>query len=287
MKLAVTVLSSILLACSVTTANPVNPSATTSTDASTSTVSSLGNGYFFYKSIFSVGNKCLIKKYLQKKETHERARRVYDLLKKETEVQEKRVAMLNERYHKLIQKSKQGNGNLGYKDSLEKFQLELEKQSHKLDKLKDKHLKHSALCDKLFSKLWNVQSAIVHTFFKETPNIPTVATRIRLLESNPEIAAYISKLQNEMLKESPMVSCSRVMRRPRKCKMARQGYKNIPSCSEFVEDPDTQYPPLDEIPTLRLTRSTSKTLSSSQAESSSFGNRFGSFLGRSRSKKST
>ncbi|KAK5665565.1 hypothetical protein QVD99_007911 [Batrachochytrium dendrobatidis] len=37
MKLAVTVLSSILLACSVTTANPVNPSATTSTDASTST----------------------------------------------------------------------------------------------------------------------------------------------------------------------------------------------------------------------------------------------------------
>ncbi|EGF76150.1 hypothetical protein BATDEDRAFT_28776 [Batrachochytrium dendrobatidis JAM81] len=38
MKLAVTVLASILFACSVTTAKPVNPSATTSAEASTSTV---------------------------------------------------------------------------------------------------------------------------------------------------------------------------------------------------------------------------------------------------------
>ncbi|KAJ8326149.1 hypothetical protein QVD99_001359 [Batrachochytrium dendrobatidis] len=37
MKLAVAVLSSILFVCSVTTANPVNPSATTDAEASTST----------------------------------------------------------------------------------------------------------------------------------------------------------------------------------------------------------------------------------------------------------
>ncbi|KAK5668158.1 hypothetical protein QVD99_005197 [Batrachochytrium dendrobatidis] len=43
MKLAVAVLSSILLACSVTTANPVNPSATTDV-ASTSTSFLASNG---------------------------------------------------------------------------------------------------------------------------------------------------------------------------------------------------------------------------------------------------
>ncbi|KAK5665541.1 hypothetical protein QVD99_007887 [Batrachochytrium dendrobatidis] len=98
MKLAVTVLASILFACSVTTAKPVNPSATTSAEASTSTViptattstkskhrvlSYEGSEFSLDLSKFSKDDMGLIKEYLQTDQEYQEAKKACDSAKSE------------------------------------------------------------------------------------------------------------------------------------------------------------------------------------------------------------
>ncbi|KAJ8330598.1 hypothetical protein O5D80_001573 [Batrachochytrium dendrobatidis] len=216
MKLAVTVLASILFACSVTTANPVNPSATTSTDASTSTVYSAQTTPSVDLSKLSEGGINLIKIYIKANQDHEKAIKLRNLAKNAVTAQKIIMAELNEKLLRLKSESRKGNDKLQHAYTLERLRLKLQKQSRRLDMLETKYLGHSLY--NVIWGLWDSKLELAKHFFKEFLGEKlTVNACIELLESNYEVLACIRRLKNEMLK-SEQASTSGTQSLPRNYK---------------------------------------------------------------------
>ncbi|KAJ8324246.1 hypothetical protein O5D80_007440 [Batrachochytrium dendrobatidis] len=158
MKLAVTVLTSILFTCSFTTASPVNPSATTDVETSTSTVipsatTSTESGLWAASneettnlvdmSQLSESDLSLIEDCLQMEQEYEDMKKAYGLAKSEKTDQRILVERLNKKHAKLLRKPRKNKNNPAYKKELKNSRLKLQQERKKLKELEKK-------CQKLY-----------------------------------------------------------------------------------------------------------------------------------------
>ncbi|EGF76341.1 hypothetical protein BATDEDRAFT_92830 [Batrachochytrium dendrobatidis JAM81] len=152
MKLAVTVLASILLACSVTTVSSVNPSAATSAETSSLTAqpSATTNSVFEDWTVFnaeitnsvdlsrlSEDDARLIKKHLKLNEKCKKTKKARGLAESAKLDQERLVSRLDEKYQRLLNKFQGENGSK-YGERLLKAKLELEKEQEILVEIEKK-----------------------------------------------------------------------------------------------------------------------------------------------------
>ncbi|KAK5670064.1 hypothetical protein QVD99_003468 [Batrachochytrium dendrobatidis] len=145
MKLAVAVLSSILLACSVTIANPIDPSATTSTESSTSPTpdpNGIGLG-----SLDPLPNiiKDFLKEYIELEHGRDEQEKLYGSLKPQYDHQHKLNIMLKFERISLILKSKLAN----LKKSLQGCESKYSYLTVKVEQINVK------LVDLIFGESWN------------------------------------------------------------------------------------------------------------------------------------
>ncbi|KAJ8322455.1 hypothetical protein O5D80_001549 [Batrachochytrium dendrobatidis] len=157
MKLAVTVLASILFACSVTTAKPVNPSATTSAEASTSTVTPtptkttstvFEDRVLYYKeatssvdlSKFSEDDMGLIKGYLEKDQKCEDIKKAHDSAKSEELNQEESLRRVLGESYELFMKYSNRNDPV-YQEKREIIKQKIDEENEKFLSLQQKRLK--------------------------------------------------------------------------------------------------------------------------------------------------
>ncbi|OAJ44646.1 hypothetical protein BDEG_27856 [Batrachochytrium dendrobatidis JEL423] len=186
MKLAVTVLSSILFACSVTTANPVNPSATTSTDASTSTTQptateSNKSGLWTASneeiatwvdvSQFTKADAELIKQYLKLTQEREKAKEMRNLLKQEIPKQEKLVKQLDQESWWLFREFGKGKGPK-YGKKLNEAREKYRKEEIKRIKLEKEYYKINPKDIDLGLKLDFVEKELAKRLFGDDLNSP-------------------------------------------------------------------------------------------------------------------
>ncbi|OAJ41306.1 hypothetical protein BDEG_24927 [Batrachochytrium dendrobatidis JEL423] len=164
MKLSIVVLSSILAVCSVTTAIPVNPSATASAEASTSTVipSAQVTPSTDLSQLPEEGMK-LIKEYAQTKKSRDNAKETYGLTQSEMHVQEKLVKRLHKKIKKLPRKSQISENGSKYSEKLQKLEDKLEQERKNLDELIKKQLEFG--CASLTFKLGKIKVQLVKYIF--------------------------------------------------------------------------------------------------------------------------
>ncbi|OAJ43871.1 hypothetical protein BDEG_27184 [Batrachochytrium dendrobatidis JEL423] len=158
MKLAVTVLSSILAICSVTTANPVNPSSATSTETSTSTAqpTEITSTVFEDRIIsyeeatrlvdisqLSESDIGLIKDYLETDREYQEMKKVYVLVKSERRSQQKLIDQLYKEYLELVYKYQQNKNNPMCQEMVQNSKLMLKEAREKLKKLRKERLELS------------------------------------------------------------------------------------------------------------------------------------------------
>ncbi|KAK6096857.1 hypothetical protein MT418_002513 [Batrachochytrium dendrobatidis] len=167
MKLAVAVLSSILLVCSATTANPVNPSATTDAEASTSTVipSENGIGLGALDDPLPGNVKHLLDKYAEIEDGRNQQRKIYWPLKSRYDSQYD-VLMGVKKDLKVLEYLSQDDDSLKYYIEIRKTKLDHEKQLSKLDKIRKSfdecQFKIGLLVEKIIYK---------SSLIKETPSV--------------------------------------------------------------------------------------------------------------------
>ncbi|EGF77259.1 hypothetical protein BATDEDRAFT_27958 [Batrachochytrium dendrobatidis JAM81] len=235
MKLAVTVLSSILLACSVTTANPVNPSATTSTDASTSTTQptateSNKSGLWTASneeianwvdvSQFTKADAELIKQYLKLTQEREKAKEMRNLLKQEIPKQEKLVKQLDQESWWLFREFGKGKGPK-YGKKLNEAREKYRKEEIKRIKLEKEYYKINPKDIDLGLKLDFVEKELAKRLFGDDLNSPLFYSHVGFMRSNIGFVENILKFLNFQLdqqSESEQASTSGTQSLPRNYK---------------------------------------------------------------------
>ncbi|EGF78489.1 hypothetical protein BATDEDRAFT_26545 [Batrachochytrium dendrobatidis JAM81] len=185
MKLAVTVLASILFACSVTTAKPVNPSATTSAEASTSTVTpSAQVTPSVDLSKLSKDDVELFGEYLEADQEYEEIKKARDSAKSEELNQEKLSKRLSEENYKLFIKYLNNKDDPEYQEEKEKKMLKIREGNEKFFSIQEERLK----LDKDFCYAdWSLRLArkkLAELLFQNDPNAASLDSRIEFLKSN-------------------------------------------------------------------------------------------------------
>ncbi|OAJ45465.1 hypothetical protein BDEG_28604 [Batrachochytrium dendrobatidis JEL423] len=199
MKLAVAVLSSILLACSVTIANPIDPSATTSTESSTSTfipsatTSTEASTSTFIPSTKGIGIsgldplpgnvKHLLDKYVEIKDGRNQQRKIYCPLKSRYDSQYEVVINLK------VQKAK----------------LDLEHQRSKFAKFRKDLEACQSEIGRLVEKKWKTDKRIVGLVFGTPVNIAAVPHQTFLIKEAPSVKDYLEQqlLKYESVDQNP------------------------------------------------------------------------------------
>ncbi|EGF78060.1 hypothetical protein BATDEDRAFT_91176 [Batrachochytrium dendrobatidis JAM81] len=191
MKLAVAVLSSILLVCSVTTANPVNPSATTDTGASTSTFipSTKGIGLGALDDALPDNVKHLLDKYAEIENDRNQQKKKYWLLKYRYEGQHD-VVVGCKKYLKTLGYKSQNNDDPKHGE-FQKAKLDYEYQLSKLDEL----LKSLDECESEFGRLaekkWEIDKQIVGLVFGTPLDFESVLHQASLIKKTPSVKKYL------------------------------------------------------------------------------------------------
>ncbi|EGF83714.1 hypothetical protein BATDEDRAFT_21130 [Batrachochytrium dendrobatidis JAM81] len=210
MKLAVTLLASILFACSVTTAKPVNPrkttSATTSAEASTSTVipsatksTKSKHHVLSYKgSTFSVNlgklskdDVKLIKEYLEKDQKREEVKKARDSAKSEELNQKELVELLREENYELSLKYP-NTDDPEYQEKSEIINQKLNEENEKLFSLQQKRLKLDGnlyYADDLV--LDSARKKLAERLFQNGPSTTSLYSQIGFMKSNPSFVKNI------------------------------------------------------------------------------------------------
>ncbi|KAJ8322518.1 hypothetical protein O5D80_003107 [Batrachochytrium dendrobatidis] len=166
MKLAVAVLSSILLVCSATTANPVKPSATTNTEHRISAVIPSTNGIGIDNLSPLPGNvKHLLDKYAEIEDGRNQQSKIYWPLKSRYDSQYD-VLMGVKKDLKVLEYLSQDDDGLKYYIEIRKTKLDHEKQLSKLDKIRKSF-------DECQFKIGLLVEKIAHQalLIKETPSV--------------------------------------------------------------------------------------------------------------------
>ncbi|KAK5666798.1 hypothetical protein QVD99_002043 [Batrachochytrium dendrobatidis] len=201
MKLAVTILASILFACSVTTAIPVNPSATTSAEASTSTVTpSAQTTPSIDLSRLSDEDMNLIKEYAKMKKSRDNAKETYDLLQPKALAQKKLLDWLDEEYEQLLRKFQTSEGHSKHSEKLNELEQKLKQERKTLDELEIKQ--HSSGFLNLNWILGKIKSQLLECLFKGNMNQPFEYYTI-FLESDPKFLELVSTFGNSTPSQQP------------------------------------------------------------------------------------
>ncbi|OAJ39343.1 hypothetical protein BDEG_23199 [Batrachochytrium dendrobatidis JEL423] len=181
MKLPIAVLTSILFACSFTTANPIHPSSTTSAESRTLTAANAQVTSLVDFSKLSRSAKNSIKKYAKIKQDYEKTEKMYGLAKVTEADHEKLVSELTEKYLLLKQKSQAMNDNSRYENKLNKAKLELEAQNKILLELEEKCTSLSCKLLDLFLKLSASEKKLKKHLLENDPNSILVDFYTKLL----------------------------------------------------------------------------------------------------------
>ncbi|EGF80051.1 hypothetical protein BATDEDRAFT_88861 [Batrachochytrium dendrobatidis JAM81] len=208
MKLAVAVLSSILLALSVTTANPVNPSATTDVETSISTVipsattsteastSSTPNPKGIGLGALDPlpGNvKELLKEYVKIQDNRNQQRKICWLLQSQSDIQRKVVMGLEKKLETLEKKPQGKGGSSKHNDKIRKAESNLEKQYSKFVKLQRSLYECESEIDDLAQKEWEINQHIASLVFGTTTNVATVDFQTSTIKEMPSVKDYLEK----------------------------------------------------------------------------------------------
>ncbi|EGF81089.1 expressed protein [Batrachochytrium dendrobatidis JAM81] len=207
MRLAVAVLSSILLALSVTTASPVNPSATTDVETSTSTVIPSATTSTEY-SLWIVPNpngiglgaldalpdnvKHLLDKYVELQDARNQQSKIYWPLKSQYDSQYDVVLGVEKDLEILKYQSQKGNGNPKYGD-IEKTKLDLEDQRSKLVKLRKDLDECESEIGHLAEKKWEADKQIVSLVFGTPLNPDLFNYQLLLIKETPSVKDYLEE----------------------------------------------------------------------------------------------
>ncbi|KAJ8330254.1 hypothetical protein O5D80_001819 [Batrachochytrium dendrobatidis] len=201
MKLAVTVLASILFACSVTTAKPVNPSATTSAEASTSTVTpSAQVTPSVDLSKLSKDDMELIKEYAHMKKTCDDAEKIHNSLQPKRLSRQELVDRLDEEYEQLLRKSQTSENGSKYSKKLKKLEQKLEQEEKAIGKLVAMDM--SSGFPSLTFKLGKIQSQLLDRLFKGNTDQPT-EYYMRFFETDLKFLELVSTLGNSAPNQQP------------------------------------------------------------------------------------
>ncbi|KAJ8328133.1 hypothetical protein O5D80_003507 [Batrachochytrium dendrobatidis] len=206
MKLAVTVLASILFACSVTTAKPVNPSAAASAEASTSTVipsatkstkskhhvlSYKGSTFSVDLSKFSKDDVELFEEYLEADQEYQEAKKACDSAKSEELNQRELSKRLSEESYELSLEYLNNRDDPEYQEKREIISQKIREGDKKFFSLQEKRLK----LDKDFCYadhlLHLAAENLADLLFKNGPNATPVYSQIEFLKSNPSFVEGI------------------------------------------------------------------------------------------------
>ncbi|KAJ8330822.1 hypothetical protein O5D80_000848 [Batrachochytrium dendrobatidis] len=201
MKLSIVVLSSILAICSVTTANPVVPSATTSAGASTSTIipSAQTTPSIDFSQLPEEGMD-LIKEYVQTKKSRNNAKEMHDSLQLERLSQKKLVEQLGKEIQELINESGSSKNGSKHKSKLKKLRHDLKQERKSLHRLTMKLLNSDYV--NLGIKLGKIQTQLLQYLFGENL-YQSAGYYTGLLESTPEFMKLVSTLGNSVPNQQP------------------------------------------------------------------------------------
>ncbi|KAK5672263.1 hypothetical protein QVD99_001367 [Batrachochytrium dendrobatidis] len=192
MKLAVAVLSSILFVCSVTTANPVNPSATKNTGASTSTFIPSENGIGLGALDPLPDNvKHLLDKYVEIQYARNQQKKIYWPLKSRHDSQYD-VVMGVEKDLKILKYLSQDGDSPKYGE-IQKTKLDHEKQQSKLDKILKSFDECQSKIGLIVEKKSETDKQIVRLILGTPLDLALFNYQALLIRGTPSVKDYIEK----------------------------------------------------------------------------------------------
>ncbi|KAJ8329158.1 hypothetical protein O5D80_003102 [Batrachochytrium dendrobatidis] len=216
MKLAVAVLSSILLACSVTTANPIDPSATTDVETSTSTVipsattstqastsptpNPNGIGLGGLDDALPDSIKDLLERYKKTKHDLNQQGKICDPLKPEYDSQIMLVIDLKTKIQDLEEKSQKNGDSPEYDGEIQKTKLDLEAQRSKLEDIEKRYNECQLKKNGLESEIYLTKMRLVYLVFGDSSNFRLFDQQLYLINKHPSVKGYLGELSLEYSK---------------------------------------------------------------------------------------
>ncbi|EGF79885.1 hypothetical protein BATDEDRAFT_89311 [Batrachochytrium dendrobatidis JAM81] len=215
MKLAVAVLSSILLACSVTIANPIKPSESTDVETSTSTVipsettsteastsstpnpNGIGLGAL---DALPDSIKELLEKYKKEKHDLNQQEKIYWPLKSEYDGQLMLVTDLEAKLYFLKRKSQKNGGSPEYDGEIQETKIDLEIQESKLEDIGKSYRECRLRYDDLKAAIAFTEIKLVDLIFGESSNYELFEQQIDLINKHPSVVEYLGELSLEYSK---------------------------------------------------------------------------------------
>ncbi|KAK5669584.1 hypothetical protein QVD99_003975 [Batrachochytrium dendrobatidis] len=185
MKLAITVLSSILAICSVTVAKPVNPSATTSVESSTSTAvpSAQTTGWINFDQLSDEGMN-LIKEYARVNKQHNEAKAMCGSTESIIVSQEKLVKGLASELGDLMDKTHKSKDGSEYEEEVKKANARFAEQHYLLLQFEKKCMDSYWDNSGIRSQLTKIKNELVKFLFGEHISAELVEDYMQLLESD-------------------------------------------------------------------------------------------------------
>ncbi|KAJ8323610.1 hypothetical protein O5D80_007502 [Batrachochytrium dendrobatidis] len=206
MKLAVAVLSSILFAFSVTTASPVNPSKTTSTESRISpTPSSSGIG---------IGNldplpnsiKHLLDTYAEIQDDRDLQNKMHRFLKSQYDIQRKVITVYEKNLETLEKKPRRKGDSSKHNDKIRKTKLDFEIQKSKFIKLRKEFEECESKLGDLAQKEWENDKHSVRLVFGTPLNLAAVFDQVSLIRGTPSARKYLEEQSGGQRKRKDLES---------------------------------------------------------------------------------
>ncbi|KAJ8330324.1 hypothetical protein O5D80_001325 [Batrachochytrium dendrobatidis] len=185
MKLAITVLSSILAICSVTVAKPVNPSATTSVESSTSTAvpSAQTTGWINFDQLSEEGMN-LIKEYARVNKQHNEAKAMCGSTESIIVSQEKLVKGLASELKDLMDKTHKSKDGSKYEEEVKKANARFGEQHYLFLQFEKKCMDSYWDNSGIRLQLTKIKNKLVKLLFGEHISAELVEDYMQLLESD-------------------------------------------------------------------------------------------------------
>ncbi|KAJ8325405.1 hypothetical protein O5D80_006341 [Batrachochytrium dendrobatidis] len=194
MKLAVAVLSSILLACSVTIANPIDPSATTSTKSITSPTPNPNGIGLGGLDPLSDSVKDLLKEYIELEDDRNEQGKKCKLLQSEYDNQQKLIADLETKIYVLGGKSQRNGDNSKYDGEIQKTRLDLEAQKSKLADLGKSRQDCEFKCSGFVAGKSMIEIGLVNLIFGKSWNPRSFEQQFVFIATHSSVMSYLGEL---------------------------------------------------------------------------------------------
>ncbi|OAJ32881.1 hypothetical protein BDEG_28757 [Batrachochytrium dendrobatidis JEL423] len=248
MKLAITVLSSILAVCSITVANPVLTTATTSTESSTSTVipSSTTSAestlipIFDPKKVncdpFSLNEVIMIQTYARDKMIAERMAERFKRIELDIETRRQLIIRLRKHLATLKSNSWENNGASNYGTMVEDLENEISRQITVYRSLK---LQFDSLILQHYNMHYRWQSsglALVNRMVRYDTNVVLTGRNVTLLNHVPGFTECIKQVNTVLLKLLPEPANNESSPEPEETRSNEN--VNVQDLADFEDDED-------------------------------------------------